>query len=110
MSLFDGMAGLLSDVFGAPVIYTPQGGGQPQVVQALLREGPVEVAGSDGHPVLIMAPTLQVPGDVLPGIARRDTVAAVAAPGLVYVVINRLPSGSPAADAMILCELERVDS
>ncbi|MBU2936985.1 MULTISPECIES: head-tail joining protein [Pacificibacter] len=104
-SVFDGMAGVMNAAFGAPVLYQPVEG-EPSTVQASLREGPIEVAGGDGHPILIMNPTLQVPKTVLPNIARGDRVSSVANPSDVYFVINRLPNGSPASDAMIVCELE----
>tara|TARA_R100000789_G_scaffold100343_1_gene109911 strand:- start:3349 stop:3681 length:333 start_codon:yes stop_codon:yes gene_type:complete len=107
-TVFDGMAGVMAKAFGAPVIYTPKSG-ESVAVRAMLREGPIEVAGDDGRAVLILSPTLQVPKNVLPDIARGDLVAAVSAPDKVYLVLNRLPNGSPAADAMLICELERVE-
>ncbi len=104
-SIFDGMAGVMAESFGAPVIYTPKDG-DPVTVTAVLREGPIEVAGEDGRAVLIMSPSLQVPRNVLPDIAREDRVAAAAEPDKVYIVLNAMPNGSPASDAMIICELE----
>jgi len=106
-SIFDGMAGAMNDTFGAPVIYTPVSG-SVQTVQATLRTGPTEVAGDDGHPILILSPTLQVPKTILPDIRRGDRVALGADPDKIYKIINRLPNGSPAADAMLICELEDV--
>jgi hypothetical protein len=101
------MAGAMADTFGAPVLYTPKTG-DPKTVHAILRESPIEVAGEGGHSVLIMSPTLQVPKTALAAIKRGDRVASVSAPDSVFVVVNKLPSGSPASDAMVICELERV--
>ena len=98
----------MAKAFGAPIIYTPKDG-EPITVRAMLREGPIEVAGDDGRAVLILSPTLQVPKSVLPNIARGDLVSAVSAPEKVYLVLNSLPNGSPAADAMLICELELVE-
>jgi len=107
-TVFDGMAGVMAKAFGAPVIYVPKSG-EPVTVRAMLREGPIEVAGDDGRAVLILSPTLQVPKTVLPNIARGDLVSAVSVPEKVYLVLNSLPNGSPAADAMLICELELVE-
>ena len=107
-SIFDGMASILNDTFGGGVVYLPKVGGEPVTVQATLRAGPVEVAGGDGAPVLILGPSLQVPKTILPNIGRGDRVFSVAAPDDVYLVANRIPNGSPADDAMIICELEEV--
>ena len=106
-AIFDGMAGALADVFGAPVLYTPKTG-EPQTVQATLRLEPTEVQMGDGHTQLISAPTLRVPRTTLPGIARGDRISLVSEPAAEYLVVNRIPSGSPAVDADILCELEPV--
>lgn len=108
-ALFDGMAGVLNDVFGAPVIYTPDGGA-PQSVQAVFRAAPIEVVDEEGHTVLILSPTIRVRRDLVPSIGRGDQVEPSIAPGRVYRVLNILPSGSPAADAFIVCELEETDA
>lgn len=107
-SIFNGMATVLNDVFGDEVLYTPKGDLEPVTVQAKLRTGPLEVAGGDGAPIVILAPTLQVPQSILPNIKKGDRVAAVATSDVVYKVVNKIPSGSPATDAMIICELEEV--
>lgn len=101
------MAGAMVDTFGAPVIYTPQSGA-PSTVDAILRTAPAEVAGEGGHFVLIDGPSLQVSRSVLPDISRGDRIASAAEPGVVYFVINTISNGSPASDALIICELERV--
>jgi hypothetical protein len=105
-SIFNGMATVLNDVLGGAVLYTPKGDIEAQMVQAKLRTGPLEVAGGDGAPILILAPTLHVPKTVLPNIKKGDRVAAVATPDVSYLVVNKIPNGSPASDATIVCELE----
>ena len=107
MNLFDGAAGTLSDIFGAPVTYTPPGG-QAQIVQAVFRRAPVEIIGADGHPIWIMAPTLRVRRDVLPGIARGDLVQPSIDSGVTYRVVDRQRTVSAASDGFIVCELEEV--
>lgn len=108
MSLFDGMAGILTDVFGAPVTYTPAGGA-PVQVSAVFRAAPIEVSDGEGHTTLITAPTLRVRRDILPGLRRDDRVEPSIRPGEVYEVINVLPTASPASDAFVIAELERID-
>lgn len=108
-SIFDGMAGLLNDVFGDPVTFQPVSG-ITQQVQAVFRTEPIEVTGSDGHVVLIIAPTLRVMRNVLPGIGRGDLVkpSSTAAEGKTFRVLNRIQTASPAVDAFFVCELEEV--
>lgn len=108
MSLFAGMTGVLTDVFGAPVTCTPRGGGAAVTVDAVFRAGPTEVTDSEGHSVLLVAPTLRVRGDLLPDLARGDLIAPSIAGGKVFTVVNKLPGGSPAADAFVIAELEEV--
>jgi hypothetical protein len=105
--VFDGMATVLNGTFGGAVIFTPRDGA-PRTVQATLREGPLEVSGGDGPPIVILAPTVQVPKTILPEVRKGDRFAAVSTPDKIYVVVNNIPSGSPATDAMIICELEEV--
>lgn len=108
-SVFDGMAGVLNGVFGAPVVYQPAYG-PAQTVQAVFRAEPIEVAGSDGHAVLIVAPTLRVQRNILPDIGRGDHVvpSVASARGKTFKVINMIPTASPAGDAFWVCELEEV--
>ncbi|WP_299145983.1 hypothetical protein [uncultured Tateyamaria sp.] len=104
MSLFDGVAGVLADVFGAPVIYTPKTGEAVQV-QATLRHEPTEVVGDDGRVTLITSPTLRVSRAVLANPLPGDVVALAATPEDAFEVLNKIHSGSPAADAVWVCEL-----
>lgn len=108
-SVFDGMAGVLNSVFGAPVTIKPVSGGILEV-PAVFRAEPIEVAGTDGHAVLISAPTLRVKRDVLPDIGHGDLVipSVASASGKTFRVLNRIATGSPASDAFLVCELEEV--
>lgn len=106
MSLFDGMAGLLNDVFGGPVMIIPRSGGSFNV-QAVFRSEPIEVADADGGSVWIGAPTLKVPADIAPKLAREDRIRP--GNGKTYIVLNRVPGESPAADGFVMFELEEQD-
>ena len=104
-SVFDGLAGVLNGVFGAPVVFTPQGGSS-QTLKSMFRETPITVSGPDGGDVLIVAPTWRVPRDILTDVRRGDTITVP--DGRVFKVLNQLPSGSPAQDAFVLYELEHL--
>lgn len=95
---------MLSDVFGAEVIYTPAGGAA-RTVQSVLRRTPVVATGPDGIDVLVTAPSWRVRRDLVPEIRRGDTVSDGGTP---LRVVNVWPQGSPAADAHLLCELEEM--
>lgn len=103
--LFDGMAGVLNGVFGAPVSYTPQGGAA-RVVQSVFRERPLEFADETGRMMLITAPTWRVQRVLVPEVARDDSI--VPGNGHSYQILNVHPGGSPAADAFVICELYRM--
>ncbi len=104
MSLFDGMTGLLNDVFGGPVLYLPISG-RERTIRAIFREVPVTIAGEDGRDVLIVAPTLSVPQDAADLMQRKDRVEVG---GAIYWVLNRIPSASPAGDRFVTFQLEAV--
>lgn len=101
-TLFNGISAIGSDIFGAPVAYTPAGG-ETRTVVSILRRLPITVVGTDGVDELVTAPTWRVCRDLVPEIARGDLVAD--AIGLLRV-INIWPQGSPATDASLVCELE----
>ncbi|NVK57322.1 MAG: hypothetical protein HWE26_17095 [Alteromonadaceae bacterium] len=105
-SLFDGMAGLLIDVFGGPVTYTPEGG-TPRDIISVFRREPTEATDSEGHDVLVMAPTWTVTHALAPEVKRGDRI--LPADGITYEIQNVWPSGSPAVDARVICELYEVD-
>ncbi|SDX81374.1 head-tail joining protein [Roseicitreum antarcticum] len=106
MGLFDGMAGLVADVFGDAVSYTP-GAGATRIVQSIGRRTPVQAIGPDGVETLLTSPTWRVRQDLVPEIARGDRVAFG---GHLYRVLNAHPQGSPAVDAHLVCELDEVEA
>ncbi len=104
MSIFAGMTGILNQVFGAPVLLCPRSGGQ-MTIQAVFRREPIEVDQEGGRSVLIAAPTLKVPEPVASTICRHDIIEVE---GLRYVVLNKMPGASPAADRFVMFELEEI--
>lgn len=106
-SIFDGLAGILSDpaIFGAPVTYRPQGG-SARVVDSVFRRTPIEAEDSLGRAVLTVAPTWRVRHDLVPEVSRGDQIDP--GDGNLYEICNVQPTGSPAADAFVLCELYEV--
>lgn len=101
------MTGVLDAVFSAPVTITPVQGAAYDV-SATFRKEPVDVAGDEGEPVLISAPTLRVRRDLASGLARGDEVRPSIAPGEVYRVVNHISDGSPAGDGYLLVALEQM--
>lgn len=106
-SIFDGMTGVLDGVFGAPVLVSVPGGGSHQVSGVFRRE-PTEVAGDDGEPVIISAPTLRIRRDAVREFGRGCEVRPSIEPGSVYRVVNQIQTASPAADGYLMVELEFV--
>lgn len=105
-SLFDGVAGILNDTFGASVRFAPQSGAI-QDVHSVFRRGPIEVEGEDGTAVLIEAPTWRVPkGSLSPMPQRGDQITP--SDGRIYAIVNEHSTGSPASDAFVIYVLERV--
>jgi len=104
-SIFDGMAGVLNDVFGAPVSITPVSGPAREIM-ALFREGPVIVGQGEAGDVLDVLPTLRVPKPEADLIKTGDHVAP--GNGRTYQVLNATSSGSPGADAFELFQLEEI--
>lgn len=103
--LFDGMAGMVAAVLGQPVTYLPKAG-PPRAVLSVFRDQPVEATDSDGHPVLITSPSWRVQKHLVPELGKGDRIQP--GNGRSYIVLNVEPTGSPAADAAVICELERV--
>ncbi|WP_243612933.1 head-tail joining protein [Shimia aestuarii] len=104
-SVFDGMAGALNATFGALVQHTPSGG-EAVEIRAIFREQPIEVPDEDGRNILTVAPVLRVQRPVADGVSRDDVIEP--GDGESYRVLNALTSGSPAADAFVLFQLERI--
>jgi hypothetical protein len=104
-ALFDGMAGALNEVFGAPVLYRPLVGTNA-VIQSVFRTEPVTVLDQDGGSVVIAEPTWRVPKDKASGAVRGDLIE----PGdsKTYRILRRIPNPSPATDAFAVFALEEV--
>lgn len=105
-ALFDGMAGLSAGVFGDPITYIHRFGAISRV-QSIFRETPVEAQDQDGRPVYLVSPTWRVSRVLVPDVARGDQI--IAPNGQKFEVKNVWPSGSPAVDATVVCELKKVD-
>ncbi|VDC31418.1 head-tail joining protein [Pseudogemmobacter humi] len=103
--LFDGVAGLLNDVFGGSVTHRPKVG-LDRIRHWIFRAPPVEVEGEDGHSVLDVAPFLKVPRPDASSVSIGDLI--LPGNGNTYKVVNLQPSGSPAADAFVVFDLELV--
>lgn len=101
--IFDGMAGLLGEVFGARITHWPRSGVEHDL-QGIFRAPPITLMGEDGRGVLETGPALRVARPAADDVAVGDLVRP--AGDALYRVISRTPGGSPAADAFILFELE----
>lgn len=106
MSVFDGLAGALASIFGAPVTITPKAGA-PVVAQGILRENPREVMDEAGQAHRVDTPTLQVCRPIPAALAKGATITAASHPGVTFRVLGVYPDRSPAADAFMVAELER---
>lgn len=106
-SVFDGMAGVLNAVFGAPVTVTRAG--QAAVpLQAIFREMPVEQEAADGRIMVTISPTLRVRKGDIAALAVGDLVAPSTTGARTFKVLQAFPSGSPATDAFVTYLLEEV--
>lgn len=103
--LLDGMAGVLNDMFGASVIHTPAGRAAVQIT-GVFRLEQVRIADETGGEYLDMRPLLRVLPDVAAGLSRGDLIDP--GDGHTYGILARQPSGSPASDAFVIFELERI--
>ena len=97
------MAGVLNDTFGGPVIWQNRHGGQQEII-GIFREQPVASADDADREILVIMPTLSVQRPLADEIERGDLI--IAPNGKTYRVLNRHPGGSPAADALVIIELE----
>jgi len=104
-SIFDGIAGTLNAVFGDAVTWTPAGG-EAQTVQAVFRRQPVRVDGPDGSETLTELPSLKVQRPLAESLSWGDVISP--GDGNTYAVRAGHPTGSPAADAFIIFELELI--
>lgn len=105
MSVFDGLAGVLNSVFGAPVTITPVNG-DAVIARGILRELPQfeDDAGDRQHFVPQFA--LQVPKPVPAALIKGSTVTE--ASGRAFTVLGVFPDRSPASDAFMVAHLEEV--
>lgn len=104
-SVFDGLSGVINATFGSLIPWT-QNGGATTLVQSVFRETPISVATEDGHSVLITAPTWRVPRPAADLIQTGDTIEP--STYRFFRVLNKIGSGSPAADAFVIFELEEI--
>jgi hypothetical protein len=107
MGLFDGMGTLITATFGGTVSVTVPGY-PPADIIATFREGPTTVLTEDGAEVVTVMPTLYAPRPVLAALVPDTLVRP--GNGLTYRCIAPMPSGSPAADALVTWQLERTDA
>jgi hypothetical protein len=108
-SVFEGMAGALNAVFGAPVTIT-RAGHAAVTLQAVFREMPIEQEAADGRPIVTITPTVRVPKDAIASLVLGDTVAPSTTPGRSFTVLQNFPGSSPATDAFVTYVLEEVRS
>ncbi|WP_428516284.1 head-tail joining protein [Roseovarius sp.] len=107
--IFDGMAGVLNDVFGAPVMHTPAATGLPVEVQGIFRRDPIGVADEDGREFLVTSPSLRVERPYAADIQAGDTIEV--GDGARFTVLNaQRATASPASDALVVFELEAIDA
>ena len=106
-SVFDGMAGALNAVFGAPVVFQ-QVGQSARTIQGVFRREPIEVSGEDGAPIWIMSLSIRFQRSDVVGIRRGDLVQPSVDAGKTYRIINTPDTNSPAADGFLICALEVV--
>lgn len=104
-SLFDGMAGLLTDVFGGPVTITPVGGA-PQAARGVFREVPVDDDLADGRPGVSIVPVLRLQKPLSDSLTKNARL--VLPDGRQFILLRPVPGGSPAADGFVAWELEPV--
>ena len=107
MSVFDGMSGALNATFGAPVTITPLAGA-PATVRGILRESPLDVRDDSGRTHVTDVITLQVRKPIPAAMVKGSTVTAAAFPGQNFLILGVYPDRSPAADAFMVAEMERV--
>jgi hypothetical protein len=107
-SPFDGMTGALTGVFGEDVTLTDLNG-SARSVKAVFRETPIEIEIADGRITQIVAPTLRVRRDLVPSVARDWIVSPARVAPRRFGVLQVWPSGSPADDAFVICEIEEIE-
>jgi len=107
VSIFNGMAGALNSVFGAPVTITPQGG-SATTVTGIFRIASQEVDLGEGRTRMVDVPTIRLRAGALGGIAAKAIVAPSITPGRTFRALDRSLNSSPANDAMQVWLLEEI--
>lgn len=105
MSIFDGMAGVINQVLGAPVVITPPAG-PPATLHGLFRDSPVEEAAAMGRPYGVSVFTLQLQKPRHPAVVKGAKVEPSIRPGERFRVLGIYSDRSPASDAFEIVELE----
>lgn len=108
--IFDGLAGMLSSVFGDVVTHTPDGGsGMPAEIEGVFRAEPVDLPGEDDLGEFRWnGPTLSVTEPAALEIAEGDIIEP--GDGKSYRVLpDGRHSGSPASDRFWTFSLELIE-
>lgn len=103
MGVFDGLAGALNAVFGAPVTVTPISGAAVSL-RGILRELPEFEDDGDRRAHFVPRHALQVPKPIPAALVKGSTVTD--AGGRSFKVLGVFPDRSPAADAFMVAHLE----
>lgn len=102
-ALFDGVTGLLAEVFGDPVTHTAAGGATA-TIQSVFRLVPVEVAAPEMGPVSVLRPVWMVPRDRAGAIRMGDVVDP--GTGTMYRTVRPFDRADPGVDRFIHWECE----
>jgi hypothetical protein len=101
--LFDGVAGMLNDTFGAPVTVR-NAAGVARTIQAIFRYEPVEIFGEDDATTPVNRPVLVVPKSIAGELAFGESVKVGEQR---FTVVSSEPTQqSPAEDAFLRYYLE----
>lgn len=106
-SVFDGVAGVLASVFGAPVTIHREGRAA-ETFQAVFRETPVEQETADGRTFVTVSPTLRLRQSDVALLRPGDQVLPASTPNRRFQVLQSMTSGSPATDAFVTYVLEEL--
>jgi len=89
------MAGILNDVFGAPVTIIPKAAQSAYEIQAVVRSEDLEVENGQGEIVMARVSTIQVQNDAAARLVPGDEVVTLRAR---YRIDRPVEPRSPAAD------------
>lgn len=105
-SLYDGLAGVLNDIFGAPVKHTTKAG-VCRELRGVFRREPDEYVDDEGRAVVVVGPSLRLQKSDAANVKVGDVIEIEG--GARFQVTGWRPNISPAADAFILFDLEAVE-